>query len=122
MTSGEAGSERGRGRSGLEPNGGSRSPLRRIARLALQLAVAVLLISGAGFLWFTWRVPTEEVRLSGKADGIVALTGGASRIDDAIGLLASGHGTRLLISGANPSTNSAEISRLKPEFARWVQC
>jgi uncharacterized SAM-binding protein YcdF (DUF218 family) len=99
-----------------------RSPARRIARLALQLAAAAMLMMGGGFVWFIWRVPAEEVRLSGNADGIVALTGGASRIADAIELLASGRGTRLLISGANPSTNSAEISRLNPEFARWVRC
>jgi uncharacterized SAM-binding protein YcdF (DUF218 family) len=77
---------------------------------------------GGGFLWFLGRVPGEEVEFSGKADGIVALTGGASRIADAIELLASGRGARLLISGANPSTNSAAISRLNPEFAKWVRC
>jgi uncharacterized SAM-binding protein YcdF (DUF218 family) len=98
------------------------SPLRRLARLAVRLAAAAVLMLAGGFLWFIWRVPAEEVRLSGKADGIVALTGGASRIADAIELLASGRGTRLLISGANRSTNSAEISRLNPEFARWVRC
>ena len=76
----------------------------------------------AGFIWFVWRVPAEEVQISGSADGIVALTGGASRIADAIELLASGRGQRLLISGANPATNSQEISRLNPEFRRWVRC
>ena len=53
---------------------------------------------------------------------VVALTGGASRIADAIELLASGRGKRLLISGANRATNSNEISRLNPEFERWVRC
>jgi uncharacterized SAM-binding protein YcdF (DUF218 family) len=77
---------------------------------------------GGGFLWFIGRVPGDEVQLGGKADGIVALTGGASRIADAIELLASGRGTRLLISGVNRSTNATEISRLNPEFAKWVRC
>jgi uncharacterized SAM-binding protein YcdF (DUF218 family) len=67
-------------------------------------------------------VPAEEVSLHRDADGIVALTGGASRITDAIELLASGRGKRLLISGAYRGTNSNEISRLNPEFARWVRC
>jgi uncharacterized SAM-binding protein YcdF (DUF218 family) len=84
-------------------------------------ALAALLI-GLGFVWFSWRVPAEEVSLDRDADGIVALTGGASRIADAIELLASGRGKRLLISGAYRATNSNEISRLNPEFGRWVRC
>ena len=57
-----------------------------------------------------------------NADGIVVLTGGASRVTDAIELLAAGRGRRLLISGVNRSTNRSEISRLNPEFARVVRC
>jgi uncharacterized SAM-binding protein YcdF (DUF218 family) len=36
--------------------------------------------------------------------------------------LASGRGKRLLISGAYRATNSKEISRLNPEYERWVRC
>jgi hypothetical protein len=36
--------------------------------------------------------------------------------------LASGRGKRLLISGAYRATNSTAISRLNPEFERWVRC
>jgi uncharacterized SAM-binding protein YcdF (DUF218 family) len=86
------------------------------------LGAASALLLGLGFLWFIWRVPADEIPLSRNADGIVALTGGASRIADAIELLASGRGKRLLISGANRATNSSEISRLNPEFERWVRC
>jgi uncharacterized SAM-binding protein YcdF (DUF218 family) len=86
------------------------------------LCAAAALLMGLGFIWFLWRVPADEVALNRNADGIVALTGGASRIADAIELLASGHGKRLLISGANRATTSNEISRLNPEFERWVRC
>ena len=75
-----------------------------------------------GFLCFTWRLPADEIALTRNADGIVVLTGGASRISDAIELLAHRRGQRLLISGANRSTNLEEISRLNPEFVRWVRC
>ncbi len=96
--------------------------LRRIGRSGLLLCAGATLVLAAGFACFIWRVPAHEVRLSGDADGIVALTGGASRITDAIELLASGRGQRLLISGANRATNSHEISRLNPEFEKWVRC
>jgi uncharacterized SAM-binding protein YcdF (DUF218 family) len=88
----------------------------------LLLVTAAALLLGLGFLWFLWHVPDDEIALTGTADGIVALTGGASRIADAIELLASGRGRRLLISGANRATTSEEISRLNPEFDRWVRC
>ena len=101
------------------PKAGSRRLLRRICILVCALCALALSL---GFAVFVWHVPTHEVELSGEADGIVALTGGASRIADAIGLLAAGRGKRLLISGANPTTNSHEISRLNPEFDRWVRC
>jgi uncharacterized SAM-binding protein YcdF (DUF218 family) len=100
----------------------SSSFARRVGRTALIGVAGAMLLAGGGFLWFMTRVPGDEVLLDRDADGIVALTGGASRITDAIELLASGRGKRLLISGANPATNANEISRLNPEFAHWVRC
>src|SRR5689334_20168952 len=68
-------------------------------------AVAASAVAGlavvAGFWWFVWSVPTEEVRLNGSADGIVVLTGGSSRVADAIELLSEGRGKRLLITGVH---------------------
>jgi uncharacterized SAM-binding protein YcdF (DUF218 family) len=101
---------------------GSSAWLRRLGWSALAFCAAAALSIGLGFIWFVRHVPVEEVSLDRGADGIVALTGGASRITDAIELLASGRGKRLLISGAYRGTNSNEISRLNPEFARWVRC
>src|SRR5919201_2356907 len=96
--------------------------LLRLGTSGLVVVSAVLALLAAGFIWFLWRVPAEEVTVTGESDAIVELTGGASRIADAIELLASGRGKRLLISGANRATNSNEISRLNPEFERWVRC
>ena len=96
--------------------------LRRLGWSALAFCAAAALSIGLGFIWFVRHVPAEEISLDRGADGIVALTGGASRITDAIELLASGRGKRLLISGAYRGTNSNEISRLNPEFERWVRC
>ena len=82
----------------------------------------VVLLFGAGFLWFVRLMPTSEVAPAGNADGIVVLTGGAFRINDALDLLAAGRGQRLLISGVNPATRSREISRLMPEHRHWFAC
>jgi uncharacterized SAM-binding protein YcdF (DUF218 family) len=101
---------------------GSSAWLRRLGWSALAFCAVAALSIGLGFIWFVRHVPAEEVSLDRSADGIVALTGGASRITDAIELLASGRGKRLLISGAYRGTNSNEISRLNPEFERWVRC
>lgn len=84
------------------------------------LAFAVALL-GADFLWFVHQMPTAEVAPD-RADGIVALTGGPFRINDALDLLAAGRGKRLLISGVNPVTRPGEISRLVPEHQRWFAC
>jgi uncharacterized SAM-binding protein YcdF (DUF218 family) len=108
------------------PEGRSRARLHRIRRIASAL-VLVLIASAAlafvaGFLWFADAVPTEEVSLQGDADGIVVLTGGSSRISDAIELLAAGHGKRLLISGVHKATSTREIMRLAPRYEKLVAC
>ena len=100
----------------------ARKPLRRFARGAVLFAIAVLAILGAGFVWFVWHVPATEVALHRNADGIVVMTGGASRISDAIELLAAGHGKRLLISGVHRTTSSAEIARNNLRYEQLVTC
>lgn len=96
--------------------------LRRITLSAVMVLGAAMVLLALGFIWFIDRLPTEEVVLTRDADGIVVLTGGASRVADAIELLAAGRGRRLLISGVNRATNRSEISRLNPEFTRVVGC
>jgi len=102
--------------------GRSSRVLRFLGRSGLLLVILAGVALAGGFAWFVWRVPARELELNQDADGIVALTGGPSRIADAIELLAAGRGRRLLISGANRSTNAHEISRLNPEFDKWVRC
>jgi uncharacterized SAM-binding protein YcdF (DUF218 family) len=96
--------------------------LRRIVRVILWMALLVAVLVAGGFLWYVGRLPVPEVPFSRKADGIVVLTGGAFRINEALDLLSSGYGKRLLISGVHPNTRSAEISRLNPEHRRWFSC
>ncbi len=91
-------------------------------RFGLCLAGAGILVFLLGFFWFATRVPRVEVALEAKADAIVALTGGASRVVDAVELLAAGRGQRLLITGVNRTTNSGELARRVPEYERLVAC
>lgn len=84
-------------------------------------AVGVLLLTG-GFFWFASRIAGEEVTIERKADGIVALTGAASRIPDAIELLAAERGKRLLITGVHRATSAREIARLTPLYSKYFSC
>jgi uncharacterized SAM-binding protein YcdF (DUF218 family) len=95
---------------------------RRVVRCICAAPVVALLVLVGGFLWFLVRVANEDSPLDRAADGIVALTGGASRITDAVELLASGRGRRLLITGVGPTTNTAELVRLAPDYERWFSC
>lgn len=102
--------------------GGTLGPLRRARWSAVAICAMLLIGLAGGFGWFLWNLPADEVKLEHDADGIVVLTGGASRIADAFELLAAGRGKRLLISGLNRSTTSGEISRLNPEFGSILSC
>jgi uncharacterized SAM-binding protein YcdF (DUF218 family) len=77
---------------------------------------------GAGFLAFIATLERYEREPVGRADAIVALTGGAQRVGDAIDLLAKGYGRRLLITGVNERTGREEIARLNPGQRRLLDC
>jgi uncharacterized SAM-binding protein YcdF (DUF218 family) len=94
----------------------------RMVTRVCAVPLAALLVLIGGFLWFVFHVANQEPPLGRTADGIVALTGGASRIPDAVELLASGRGRRLLITGVAPTTNTAELIRLAPESERLLSC
>jgi uncharacterized SAM-binding protein YcdF (DUF218 family) len=95
---------------------------RRIRSIGLKLAVLAVVLLAAGFAFFIWLLPSEEVALDRNADGIVVLTGGASRVADALELLASGRGKRLLITGVNPGTTTGEIAREVVDYDRMLAC
>jgi uncharacterized SAM-binding protein YcdF (DUF218 family) len=96
--------------------------LGKLGRLAALIALFVALAFPLGFLWFVSQLSSNEVVLTRNADGIVVLTGGSSRVNDAFELLASKRGRRLLITGVYPATNRGEISRLMPEYERLFAC
>ncbi len=95
---------------------------RRLCRATVAACWIGAALLVAGFGWFAVSVAKDEVPLQGAADGIVALTGGASRLADAVELLASGRGRRLLISGVAPITNATDLMRRVPEHQHWFDC
>jgi uncharacterized SAM-binding protein YcdF (DUF218 family) len=95
---------------------------RIVGFLTMAVGAAGAVLLGAGFCWFYLNIPSEEVTLDGKADGIVVLTGAATRIPDAIELLAVERGKRLLISGVHRDTRAREIARLTPLYSKYFSC
>jgi uncharacterized SAM-binding protein YcdF (DUF218 family) len=106
-----------------DPTGrASRRWLRRLGWSTVVAGVAAAVMLALGFVWFLSSIPEDEVALAHNADGIVVLTGGASRVADAIELMAAGRGRRLLISGLHRTTTVGEIQRLNPDFTRVIRC
>ncbi|NIX75161.1 YdcF family protein [Microvirga sp. c23x22] len=101
----------------------ARRPWLKLGLLTGLYAVLTFLAIGfLGFLAFVYSLDRFEQKPETRADGIVALTGGAQRIGDAIDLLANGYAKRLLISGVNERTSREEISRLNPGQRRLFEC
>jgi uncharacterized SAM-binding protein YcdF (DUF218 family) len=112
-----------RWRTHAEPQRPARGVASSLALQSVLVACGVFVfLFGAGFIAFVATLDKFERDPGGRADGIVALTGGAQRIGDAIDLLAKGYGRRLLITGVNERTSRDEIARLNPRLRRLVDC
>src|ERR1043165_8750894 len=95
---------------------------RWIGFLTMAAGATAIILLAVGFGWFIFNIAGDEVTLDTRADGIVALTGAAARIPDAIELLATEHGKRLLITGVHRATSAAEIARLTPLYSKYFTC
>jgi len=104
------------------PNARARTPSGRLRRAFVRLCAAVLVAAALGFVVFLSKLPGTETRPVRHADGIVVLTGGSSRVSDAMELLAAGYGKRLLISGVHPTSTATDISRSVQESQSWFNC
>src|ERR1700716_2116921 len=96
---------------------------REWLRVAIVAGLAVMFVAAAvGFVGFLSELRASETKPDGKADGIVVLTGGSSRVSDAMELLAGGYGKRLLISGVHPTSAASYISRSLPDNQSLLSC
>jgi uncharacterized SAM-binding protein YcdF (DUF218 family) len=95
---------------------------RRITSVTVKLVALGIFVLVLGFAGFVWLLPNQEIALDRSADGIVVLTGGTSRVADALELLASGRGKRLLITGVNPGTTTNDIARQTVDYGRLLNC
>src|SRR5215216_3168387 len=92
-------------------------------RAAVVGTMAILFVGAAvGFIAFLSQLRGAEEKPARNADGIVVLTGGSSRVSDAMELLASGYGKRLLISGVHPTNAVSDISRTLPDSHKLLNC
>jgi uncharacterized SAM-binding protein YcdF (DUF218 family) len=92
-------------------------------RAVVVAALAIVFIAVAiGFVGFLSQLRGVEVAPASRADGIVVLTGGSSRVSDAMELLAGGYGKRLLISGVHPTNAASDISRSLPDNQQLLTC
>jgi len=96
--------------------------LWRLVKIAAFAALALAIVAIGGFGVFLQTIERYEQNPSTRTDGIVALTGGAQRIGDAIELLGKGYARRLLITGVNERTTLDEIARLNPGRRRLIEC
>jgi uncharacterized SAM-binding protein YcdF (DUF218 family) len=93
--------------------------LQRIFYLLLLTAVAW----AAGLLIFIAELPARATGAAPKADGVVVFTGrNGERLTAAMALLNEGAGTRLLISGVNPSVTRPELAELWPGEPALFDC
>jgi uncharacterized SAM-binding protein YcdF (DUF218 family) len=95
---------------------------RRLRAIAIRLVALGTAVLAVGFAVFVWRLPSHQIALDRDADGIVVLTGGTSRVSDALELLAARRGKRLLITGVNPGTTTADIARENPNYRTLLTC
>jgi uncharacterized SAM-binding protein YcdF (DUF218 family) len=104
------------------PNAPIAAP-RSWLRAAFVATLAVLFVAGAiGFVGFLSQLRSAEMEPARTADGIVVLTGGSSRVSDAMELLAGGYGKRLLISGVHPTNAASDISRSLSDNQSLLNC
>lgn len=87
------------------------TPRRRLASGLGICMLATVVLLGIGFAWFVHMID-RPAHAPPHADGIVAFTGGADRVETALRLLSEGRADKLLLSGIGGGAELGELARL----------
>ena len=82
---------------------------QRLGRRLVTLAGIIVLAWVVGFFIFVAELDRRPPADMPVADGIVALTGGEGRLNEAMKLLEDGKGARLLITGVHPEVKRSAV-------------
>ncbi len=93
-----------------------------LLRFLFDLLLLALVVFVIGFLVFVHGIPRNQQAPARSADGISVLTGGPSRIDQAMKLLATGKAKRLLITGVNRTTSMEALKDLASQGDQFFAC
>ncbi len=99
-----------------------RGGLARGVSLVLKSTIILLVAFLSGFVLFAGTIDKTTSKSVSRADGIVVLTGGKSRINEGVRLLADGKAKRLLISGVHTQTSVRQLSKLVPGARPLFDC
>lgn len=91
-------------------------------RLVFDATILLLVMLIIGFIVFANGLAREPKEPAHAADGITVLTGGVSRIDDAMKLMARKQARRVLITGVNRGTSLEQLKGLSPGGAQYFDC
>jgi uncharacterized SAM-binding protein YcdF (DUF218 family) len=91
-------------------------------RLLFDATILLLVMLIIGFVVFANSIDRERREPAYAADGITVLTGGTSRIDDAMRLLSKGKAKRVLITGVNRGTTREQLKRLASQGDQYFAC
>jgi len=91
-------------------------------RLVFDALLLLLVLLVIGFVVFANGIDREQRVPQRSADGIAVLTGGMSRIDEAMKLLAAGKAKRVLITGVNRTTTVDELKELASQGGQYFTC
>jgi uncharacterized SAM-binding protein YcdF (DUF218 family) len=91
-------------------------------RLLFDGAILLLVMLIIGFIVFANSMDRERREPAYAADGITVLTGGVSRIEEAMRLLAQGKAKRVLITGVNRGTTRKQLKRLASQGDQYFAC
>lgn len=95
---------------------------RKLVRLIILLVLLSAALLAMGLASYTGYVLLASEQEPERADAIVALTGGAGRLEKAIDLLKQNKGKRLLISGVHPGYGPLTLERRYKLSKQQIAC